>query len=91
MRICGCESDFDLDVLSGMQCGVSRGKVMCVNCVRLFKKLLCVCIVGYLIEAIFPLSFYPSPFWMNKLNSATVWNLQGITKAFLERLTNCKI
>ena len=27
--------DFDLDLLSGMQCGVSGGKIMCVNCVGL--------------------------------------------------------
>lgn len=26
---------FDLDLLSGMQCGVSEGKIMCVNCVGL--------------------------------------------------------
>lgn len=61
MRICGCESDFDLGLLSGMQCGVSGGKVICVNCVRVFFKLLCICIVVYLIGAVFfPLSFYPS-------------------------------
>lgn len=27
--------DFDLDLLSGMQCGVSGEKIMCVNCVGL--------------------------------------------------------
>lgn len=28
---------------------------------------------------------------MNKLDSATVWNLHGIIKAFFESLANCKI
>lgn len=63
VRICGCESDFDLDLLSGMQCGVSRGKVMCVSCVRLYFKMLCICIVLYLIEAVFfPFLFIPHLF-----------------------------
>lgn len=27
--------DFDLDLLSGIPCGVTGGKIMCVNCVGL--------------------------------------------------------
>lgn len=75
--------DLDLDLLSGIQCGVSKNNV-CELCETSFY-LLCICIVTYLIENIFfSCSFYSSPFWINKLNSAAVWNLQDIMKAFFK-------